>query len=194
MLFCRKSTNKHFKIHRRYTGDTQEKEFQSKKKRMYRGQMPKTPSEKCGLLILATGRIYSRIHQARPRPRKNPLLPVIAIYSRPPSNRGTASEGFHRADYDDFQGKHARIRKHADYELVEQPKKMLVLEDIRSAEQWDETGVALSSTLDGTVSDDQSKPKASSNSAMFTKCDWKHFGIMLSYLRRQLMKNIVFIS
>ena len=57
------------------------------------------------------------------------------------------------------------------YELVEQPTKMLVLEDIRSAEQWDETGVALSSTLDGTVNDDQSEPKASSNSAMFTKCD-----------------------
>lgn len=48
---------------------------------------------------------------------------------------------------------------------------MLVLEDIRSAEQWDETGVALSSTLDGTVNDDQSEPKDSSNSAMFTKCD-----------------------
>ena len=127
MLFCRKSTNKHFKIHRRYTGDTQEKEFQSKKKRMYRGQMPKTPSEKCGLLILATGRIYSRIHQARPRPRKNPLLPVIAIYSRPPSKRGTASEGFHRADYDDFQGNHARIRKYADMSWLSSRQRCLCL-------------------------------------------------------------------
>ena len=56
---------------------------------------------------------------------------------------GTASEGFYGADYDDSQWAHARIRKYADYELFEQPTKMLVFEDIKPVEQWDATGVTL---------------------------------------------------
>lgn len=56
---------------------------------------------------------------------------------------GTQSEGFYLADYDDSDWKYAREKIYVDYELFEQPTKMLVFEDIKPVEKWDCAGVTL---------------------------------------------------
>ena len=190
MLFCPKSTNKHFKIHRRYTGKGIPKQEKT--------HVPRSDAQDTLWKMRIIDSCYRKDLQSN---SSSPSAPPKE--STTPGDRNIFSSSI-EPWYGERRLSQSRLwrfprepcpdQKICRYELVEQPTKMLVLEDIRSAEQWDETGVALSSTLDGTVNDDQSEPKDSSNSAMFTKCDWKHFGIMLSYLRRQLMKNIVFIS
>lgn len=55
----------------------------------------------------------------------------------------TKSEGFFNIDYDDSGWRNARIKKYVDYELFEQPTKMLVFENIKPTEKWDNTGVTL---------------------------------------------------
>lgn len=56
---------------------------------------------------------------------------------------GTQSEDFYKTDYDDSTWRHARIKKYVDYELYEQPTKMLVFENIKPKEKRDNTGVTL---------------------------------------------------
>lgn len=56
---------------------------------------------------------------------------------------GSESEGFYRPEYDDSCWKHARIKEFVDYQLFEQPTKMLVYENITPSERWDEMGVTL---------------------------------------------------
>lgn len=56
---------------------------------------------------------------------------------------GTKSEGFFNIDYDDSEWCNAKIKKYVDYELFEQPTKMLVFEDIKPKEKWDNDGVTL---------------------------------------------------
>ena len=54
---------------------------------------------------------------------------------------GTESEGFQNADYDDSNWSSSKIKKYADYELFEQPTKMLVFEDITPTVKQDKSGI-----------------------------------------------------
>ncbi|MDD3767087.1 MAG: family 78 glycoside hydrolase catalytic domain, partial [Eubacteriales bacterium] len=54
---------------------------------------------------------------------------------------GTKQENFFEMDYDDSQWKRAKTKRYVDYELFEQPTKMLVFEDIKPFLTWDEKGV-----------------------------------------------------
>lgn len=56
---------------------------------------------------------------------------------------GTAREGFEKTDYDDSSWEQASVRRYPDYELFEQPSKMLVFEDIQPTLTWDDTGVTV---------------------------------------------------
>lgn len=56
---------------------------------------------------------------------------------------GTEQEGFENPDYDASSWKNARLKQHADYELFEQPTKMLVFEEIQPQLAWDKNGVTV---------------------------------------------------
>ena len=57
---------------------------------------------------------------------------------------GSAQEGFEKPGYDDSGWEAAQLRRVTDYELFEQPSKMLVFEEIEPvSEEWDESGVTL---------------------------------------------------
>ena len=56
---------------------------------------------------------------------------------------GSKHEGFEKIEYNDETWGNASLRKYADYELFEQPTKMLVFEDVIPKISYDESGVTL---------------------------------------------------
>lgn len=55
----------------------------------------------------------------------------------------TEQSGFEKPDYDDASWKNAKFKQHIDYELFEQPTKMLVFEKIQPQMTWDKNGVTV---------------------------------------------------
>ena len=54
---------------------------------------------------------------------------------------GTSCEGFEKTDYEDRHWQNARLRQNTDYDLYEQPSKMLVFEEIQPTLSRDDQGI-----------------------------------------------------